>query len=53
MASVNRKFDVSKAKRDFGYKPAVSLDEGLKRTVQHFAHLRADAPPAADKDKAA
>lgn len=31
-------FSVDKARRDLGYKPAVSIDEGIKRTV---AHLRA------------
>ncbi len=28
----NRAFDISKAKRDLGYKPKVGLDEGLKKT---------------------
>ncbi len=32
----NRAFDISKAKRDLGYKPDVSLDEGLKRTADWY-----------------
>lgn len=28
----NRAFDISKAKRELGYKPTISLDEGLRRT---------------------
>jgi len=32
----NRAFDISKAKRDLGYNPTVSLDEGLKRTADWY-----------------
>ena len=28
----NRAFDISRAKAELGYRPAVGLDEGLKRT---------------------
>jgi 2-alkyl-3-oxoalkanoate reductase len=35
----NRAFDISKAKRDLGYRPAVGLDEGLRRT---YAWYRAE-----------
>lgn len=31
-----RQFDISKAKRDFGFKPEVGIFEGLKRTVQWY-----------------
>ena len=41
MASVNRKFSCAKAKRDFGYVPAVPMKEALRRTLRHFDHLRA------------
>lgn len=43
----NRHFSCAKAKRDLGYKPTVSVDEGLRRTLAHFAHLR---NPAAASD---
>jgi 2-alkyl-3-oxoalkanoate reductase len=29
-------FDISAAKRDFGYRPTVSIDEGLKRLADHL-----------------
>lgn len=32
----NRAFNISKAKRDLGYNPTVSLDEGLKRTAEWY-----------------
>ena len=32
----NRAFDISKAKRELGYKPKVDLKEGIKRTVQWY-----------------
>lgn len=32
----NRAFDISKAKKDLGYQPAVDLDEGLKRTGEWY-----------------
>ncbi len=32
----NRAFTISKAKRDLGYTPLVSLDEGLRRTAQWY-----------------
>jgi nucleoside-diphosphate-sugar epimerase len=30
-------FDISAAKRDFGYQPRISLQEGLKRLKQSFS----------------
>lgn len=41
VASVNRTFDCSRAKRDFSYHPAVSMDEALERTLKYFDHLKA------------
>jgi len=31
--------DISKAERLLGWKPAISIEEGLKRTIQYFAEL--------------
>jgi sterol-4alpha-carboxylate 3-dehydrogenase (decarboxylating) len=36
-----RAFSSKKAKELLGYVPAVSIEEGVKRTVRHFSHLRA------------
>jgi len=43
VASSNRTFSCARAKNDLGYRPTVDMDEALKRTLKHFAHLRADA----------
>jgi nucleoside-diphosphate-sugar epimerase len=32
----NRAFDISKAKRELGYAPDVSIDEGLRRTARWY-----------------
>ncbi len=32
----NRAFTIAKAKRDLGYRPAVGLDEGLRRTAEWY-----------------
>ncbi|MFP7753244.1 NAD-dependent epimerase/dehydratase family protein [Thermodesulfobacteriota bacterium B35] len=32
----NRAFDISKAKRELGYRPDISLDEGLRRTADWY-----------------
>ncbi len=32
----NRAFDISKAKRDLGYRPRVDLEEGLRRTAEWY-----------------
>lgn len=47
VASSNRTFDCGRAKKELGYRPAVSMDEALQRTLKHFAHLKADAGPSA------
>ncbi len=36
-------FSIEKAKRDFGYRPAVSIDEGIDRTVAHIRATEARA----------
>lgn len=36
----NRIFSGKRARTDFGYKPLVSMDEGLRRTLESFKHLR-------------
>jgi nucleoside-diphosphate-sugar epimerase len=42
VASSNRTFSCARAKKDLGYRPAVSMDEALERTLTHFAHLKKD-----------
>jgi len=32
----NRAFDISKAKREIGYKPSIGLDEGLRKTAEWY-----------------
>lgn len=41
ITAANRTFSCAAARRDFGYEPKVSVDEGLRRTMKHFAHLHA------------
>eukprot|EP00871_Galdieria_phlegrea_P004935 jgi/Galph1/5442/GphlegSOOS_G4067.1 len=36
----NRRVSCEKAKREIGYKPIVSVDEGLERTIKHFDYLK-------------
>jgi sterol-4alpha-carboxylate 3-dehydrogenase (decarboxylating) len=40
LATTERTFSCAKAKRDFGYVPKVSMEEGIKRTLKSFQHLR-------------
>ena len=42
IAKATRKLSCARAHAELGYEPEVSLDEGLKRTVAAFSHLRAD-----------
>lgn len=35
---VRRKPDISRAREHLGWEPTVSLDEGLKRTIEYFRH---------------
>eukprot|EP01027_Heterolobosea_sp_BB2_P026311 GEZU01040499.1.p1 GENE.GEZU01040499.1~~GEZU01040499.1.p1 ORF type:complete len:115 (-),score=50.11 GEZU01040499.1:169-513(-) len=32
----SRSFNISKAKRDLGYKPAISMKVGMERTLEYF-----------------
>jgi sterol-4alpha-carboxylate 3-dehydrogenase (decarboxylating) len=41
ITAANRTFSCAAARRDFGYQPSVSVDEGLRRTLKHFEHLHA------------
>ena len=36
LAGTHHYYSCSKAKRDFGYKPLVGLEEGLRRALRHF-----------------
>jgi sterol-4alpha-carboxylate 3-dehydrogenase (decarboxylating) len=45
VAASNRTFSCAAAKRDLAYRPAVPMDEALRRTLAYFAFLRADAKP--------
>lgn len=42
LLSCNRTFNCSKAKSLLGYEPVVSLENGLKRTVESYPQLRAE-----------
>ena len=45
MAQAQRRLDCSAARAALGYEPQVSVAEGVKRTVAHFAHLAAPGAP--------
>ncbi|KAJ4976583.1 hypothetical protein NE237_001689 [Protea cynaroides] len=49
LLSCSRTFNCSKAKDRLGYAPIVSLQEGLRRTIESYAHLRADCRPRRSK----
>ncbi|KAG0571474.1 hypothetical protein KC19_VG014300 [Ceratodon purpureus] len=51
LVTVTRTFDCSRAKVLLGYKPIVSLEEGIRRTVGSFPELRADAPDLETADR--
>ena len=36
--TAGRSFSIEKAKKELGYEPVVSLEEGLKKTVEHYLH---------------
>ncbi|CAB4296554.1 unnamed protein product [Prunus armeniaca] len=44
LLSCSRSFKCSKAQDRIGYTPIVSLQEGLKRTIESYPHLRAEQP---------
>ncbi|TYI22327.1 hypothetical protein ES332_A06G095400v1 [Gossypium tomentosum] len=41
----SRSFDCSRAKDQIGYTPIVSLEDGLRKTIESFSHLRAECQP--------
>lgn len=43
LLTCHRQISCEKAKRDFGYSPRVSMEEGMKRTVEFFKPLAASA----------
>ncbi|GKV03714.1 hypothetical protein SLEP1_g15971 [Rubroshorea leprosula] len=45
LLSGNRSFDSTKAKERLGYEPLVPLQEGIKRTIESYSHLRAENQP--------
>lgn len=49
IAACNRRFNISRAKEELGYKPAVDIATGLKRTIASFAHLKAGSTPGHSK----
>ncbi|KAK6116860.1 hypothetical protein DH2020_049390 [Rehmannia glutinosa] len=48
LLSRSRTFDCSKANDRLGYRPIVPLQEGLRRTIESYPHLRADVQPKRD-----
>lgn len=40
LAGTHHYYSCARAKEDLGYKPVVSLKEGIARTVQSYPHLR-------------
>lgn len=50
IATRNRYFDNSRARSLLGYAPQVTLDEGLKRTLVAYDHLRKEPSKGSEKD---
>ena len=40
LAGTHHFYNCDRAKKDFGYKPIVSLDEAIQKTVESFPQLR-------------
>lgn len=51
IAASNRRFNISRAKNDLGYRPHVDMDEALQRTLKSFEHLRNRQPAGGKKMK--
>ena len=49
ISAATRRLDCGAAKRALGYRPAVSVEEGLQRTVAAFLHLAAPGAPILEK----
>ncbi len=43
ISTVNRVFNADRATKDFGYKPLLSMEQAIKKTVESFGHLKAPA----------
>jgi nucleoside-diphosphate-sugar epimerase len=41
---IRRRPDIALAKKELGWEPKISLDEGLKRTIAYFRAIRRDSP---------
>ncbi|KAL7197386.1 hypothetical protein ACSBR2_020010 [Camellia fascicularis] len=48
LLSCSRTFNCSKANDRLGYTPIVPLQEGLRRTIESYSHLRAECRPKRD-----
>ena len=40
LAGTHHYYSCARAKKDMGYKPLVSMDEAIERTLTSFQHLR-------------
>lgn len=40
LAGTDHFYNCERAKKDMGYKPVYTLDQGLKLTIESFTHLR-------------
>jgi sterol-4alpha-carboxylate 3-dehydrogenase (decarboxylating) len=40
LAGTHHYYSCSRAKQELGYKPVVSLDEAIQKTLESFSHLR-------------
>jgi sterol-4alpha-carboxylate 3-dehydrogenase (decarboxylating) len=44
LLTATRTYNCSRAMQLLGYRPVVSLEEGISRTIEWYPHLRSDAP---------
>ena len=42
LAGTYHYYSCEKAKRDFGYKPAVPFKEGVRKSLEHYSYLHKD-----------
>lgn len=50
LVTVTRTFNCNRAKELLGYKPIVSLEEGIQRTIEAYPELRADVPEIVNRE---
>ncbi|BAT79761.1 hypothetical protein LR48_Vigan04g037100 [Vigna angularis] len=50
LVTCSRTFDCSKAKDRLGYAPIVTMQEGLLRTIESYAHLKAENQPKTKRE---